>query len=94
MVISVEEQLVKFASQAVGWLAFAIASLVGWAVRTSVFNRLTSIERQISHIEKVVSAAASRAELAEAMKEVRVDVHNVKMEINSNIQQVIQLLKG
>ena len=90
---AVEEQLFKWAGSIAGWLAIAIASMVAWAVRTSVFNRLTAIEQRMGTLEKLAAAAVSQVELAKSVDGLREEIYKTRREIKSDVSQIVELLK-
>ena len=91
---AVEEQLFKWAGQVAGWIAIAIASLVAWAVRTSVFNRLSAIEHRMEALERLATAAVSQVELAKSVDGLRQEIRATRLEIKQDVSQIVQLLKG
>jgi hypothetical protein len=89
-----EEHALKVFGQFVGWIAAAVVSLVAWAVRTSVFNRLSSIEDRMISLERLATAAVSQVELAKSVDALRAEIAATRLEIKSDVAQIVQLLKG
>ena len=91
---AVEEQLIKWLGDFMGWIAVGIASVVAWAVRTSVFNRLSAIEDRMAALERLAAAAVSQVELAKSVDGLRDEIYKTRIEIKQDVNQIVHLLRG
>ena len=90
----VEEHMVKWLGEIAAWLAAGLATIIAWAVRTSVFNRLSAIEGRLIAMEKLAVAAVSQVELAKSVDGLREEIYKTRMEIKQDVNQIVTILKG
>ena len=86
--------MVKWLGEIAAWLAAGLATIIAWAVRTSVFNRLTSIEMQINHLERLTTSSVTQVDLAKSIDALREEIYKTRLEIKQDVAQIVHLLKG
>jgi hypothetical protein len=94
VVEKMEEHSTSAFGQVIAWIAAGVASIAAWAIRTSVFNRLSAIEERMISLEKLTAAAVSQVELAKSVDALRAEIAATRLEIKSDVAQIVKLLKG
>lgn len=89
----VEDQLVRWGAQVMGWVVAGIAALLAWVVKTAVFQRLDAIEARMAILEKFAAAAVTQIDLAKSIDGLRLEIASTRMEIKRDVEQIVTLLK-
>jgi len=90
---SVEDQVIRWGAQVMGWVVAGIAAMIAWIVRTAVFQRLDSIENRMRVLETFAAAAVTQIDLAKSIDGLRLEISATRVEIKHDVEQIVNLLK-
>lgn len=94
VVTPVEEQVIRWGAQIMGWVVAGIAALLAWIIKTAIFQRLDAIERRMGTLETLAAAAVSHVELTRSVDGLRDEIAKTRLEIKQDVSQVVSLLRG
>ena len=96
-----EELAIEMFASVMGWVVAISGVIIGWAVRESIVKRLDMMEvrmqansERLATMEKLITATVTHVELTRSVDELRKEISATRLEIKSDVQQIVALLKG